>query len=248
MRKVEIAHLSPGHRADTPPGPASGIADLSGAAYGDVAEFSCIVPAIDAFDEAFTAFARGTLMPTTRGVVAIEDLWPGDAVRTANAGFQTLMWRGTTVITDRAGAQEAGMGTLTRISADALGIARPLPDLILGPRAQLSHRSAGIQKLTGSEAAFIPARDFLDGVNIVELTPPTAVQVYHLGFMRQHKLIANGVEVGSMHPGPAHRFALRGEMLTLYLSCFPHMRSIEDFGAPAQPRLRLADLGLFDAA
>ncbi len=229
MRKVEIAHLCPRNP-------------------GDTAEFTRIVPAIHAFDEAFAAFARGTLLATARGLVAVEDLWPGDSVRTADAGFQPLLWRGSTVVTGAARGQEPGMGALTRIAADALGITRPMPDLILGPRAHLSHRSAGVRKLTGAEAAFVPARDFLDGVNIVELAPQTAVQVYHVGFARQHRLVACGVEVASMHPGALHQFGLRGEMLTLYLSCFPHIQRLEDFGAPAQPRLRLADLDLFDVA
>ena len=229
MRKVEIAHLSDSHP-------------------GDITEFTRIVPAMGAFDEAFSAFARGTLLSTDRGTVAVEDLWPGDRVKTADDGFQPLLWRGSTVVTGQARGQEPGMGTLTRIAADALGIARPMPDLILGPRALLSHRAPGVRKLTGSEAAFIPARDFLDGVNIVELAPQTAVQVYHLGFAMQHRLVAQGVEVASMHPGALHLLPLRGEMLTLFLSCFPHIASLEEFGAPLQPRLRLADLDLFDVA
>ncbi len=140
------------------------------------------------------------------------------------------------------------MGRLTRISADALGIARPMPDLILGPTARLAHRAAGIKVLTGKDSALIPARDFIDGVNIVALSPQTAVRTYHLGFKAHHRLIANGVEVESMHPGPAHLLPLRGDLLALFLSCFPHVDGIDGFGPPALPRLRLADLDLFDVA
>lgn len=229
MRKVEVVHGSTEHP-------------------GDIAEFTRIVPAIGAFDEAFAAFARGALMATDRGTVAVEDLWPGDMVKTADSGFQPLLWRGSTIVTSAARAQEPGMGTLTRISADALGIGRPLPDLVLGPRAALSHCASGVRKLTGAAAAFVPARDFIDGINIVELTPPTAAKVFHLGFAGQHRLIASGVEVASMHPGPIHRFGLRGDMLMLFLSCFPHIETVEDFGPPLQPKLRLADLNLFDVA
>lgn len=140
------------------------------------------------------------------------------------------------------------MGKLTRIAADALGIARPMPDLLLGPRARLIHRTDGVRILTGSPVAAVPARDFIDGNNVIEVTPATPVPVFHLGFAGHHRVLANGVEIESFHPGPAHLFGLRGELREVYLSCFPHMGSIEEFGAPEMPRLRLQDLDLFDVA
>ena len=136
------------------------------------------------------------------------------------------------------------MGRLTRIAADALGIARPMPDLVLGPSARIVHRSPLIRAVTGDDLALIPARDFIDGIAVVELTPPTAVDLYHLGFSTHEKLIANGVEIESYHPGPVHNLGLRGDLLDLFLSCFPHMTDAEDFGLPALHRLRLADLEL----
>lgn len=229
MRKVEIVHLVD---PDTL----------------EFAESTRLVPAHPAFDEAFATFARDTLLSTDRGQVAVEDLLPGDRVKTVDDGFQTLLWRGATVVSSQATGQDPSMGRLTRISADALGIARPMPDLILGPRARLVHRAPGITALTGRDRALIPARDFVDGVQIVDLTPPTTVQVFNLGFAQHHLLTANGVEVGSLHPGPTHLLNLRGDLLALYLSCFPHIRILDDFGPGHLPLLRREDLNLFDVA
>lgn len=229
MRKIEVVHLA---------SPTS----------LDIHDFTRIVPALPMFEDAFCAFARGCLLHTDRGQIAVEDLLPGDKVRTVDAGFQTLLWRGATIISPNARRQEPSMGKLTRIAADALGIARPMPDLVLGPKARLVHRSHGVRQLTGSEIAAVPARDFIDGDNVIELTPPTSVPVYHLGFEGHHRVLANGVEIESFHPGPAHLIGLRGELLDVFLSCFPHVGAIEDFGAPALPRLRLSDLDLFDVA
>ena len=215
---------------------------------GDIDEVTRIVPAKAAFEDCFAAFARGTLLATDRGHVAVEDLLPGDKVKTVDAGFQTLKWRGSTVLSANARGQDPAMGKLTRIAADALGIAKPMPDLVLGPRARLAHRASGIKRLTGTDAALISARDFIDGENIVELTPPTTVQSYHLGFEGHHLLVANGVEVESMHPGPAHQLGLRGEILDLFMSCFPHKRDLEDFGPAILPRLNLQDLDLVNVA
>lgn len=226
MRKVEIAWL------------ADGAPEESGR----------LVPALGPFEEGFAAFARGTLFPTERGLVSVEDLWPGMAVRTAGSGMQRLLWRGSTMIVPQGRGQDPAMTRLIRIAADALGIARPLHDLVLGPRARLVHRRPGVRTLTGRDAAAIPAADFADGDGVAEIAPVAPVQVFHLGFERQERLVANGVEVESYHPGPAHAFPLRGEMLELFLSCFPGRRHLADFGEPDLPRLRLKDLDLFDAA
>lgn len=229
MRRIEVVHLASPDSAD-------------------IVEFRRVVPALPAFEEAFCAFGRGAIVQTDRGQVTVEDLLPGDSVRTADAGFQNLLWRGATIISPTAPRQDPVMSTLTRISADAMGIARPMPDLILGPRARLIHRAEGVRKLTGSEMAAIPARDFIDGDNVVRLTPPSAGPVYHLGFAGHHRIVANGMEIESYHPGPAHLFGLRGELLDVFLSCFPHADSIEAFGPPSMPRLNLNDLDLFDVA
>ncbi len=217
-------------------------------ANGDINETSRLVPAIAVFEDAFSAFARGTLLQTERGLVAIEDLWPGDRVRTVGNGFQTLLWRGSTMIVPHAQGQDTTMGRLTRIAADALGIARPMHDLVLGPRARLAHRAPAIRAMTGKDIALIPARDFIDGNNVIELTPPAAVPVFHLAFAGHECIIANGVEVESYHPGPAHAMGLRQDLVDLFVSCFPHVTSVEDFGLPALPRLRLTDLDLFNVA
>jgi hypothetical protein len=178
MRKVEIVHLTSPHSTD-------------------IDDFTRIVPATGPFDDAFTAFARGTLLHTDRGQMSVEDLLPGDKVRTVDAGFQTLLWRGTTVLSALAQGQDPAMGQLTRIAADTLGIARPMPDLVLGPRARLVHRSNGVRVLTGQESALILARDFIDGVNVVSLTPPTTVPAYHLGFSRSSST-SNGTPGSSL--------------------------------------------------
>lgn len=231
MRRVTIQYLPPG---ESDPNRS--------------AEVTRIVPSLPAFDEAFAAFARGTLFQTERGPVAVEDLWPGDGLRTVDDGFQPLLWRGSTLIVPRVGGQTRAMGTLTRIAADALGIARPMPDLILGPAARLAHRAPGIAAMTGKPTAFIPARDFIDGDQVIELSPPAAVEVFHLALGGHARLIANGVEVESYHPGSLHATGLRRDLVPLFLSCFPHLPDLETAGPPLLQRLRLHDLDLFRVA
>ncbi|EAR49781.1 hypothetical protein OG2516_14021 [Oceanicola granulosus HTCC2516] len=215
---------------------------------GDIDDFTKVAPATPAFEDAFAAFARGTLIATERGPVAIEDLLPGDEVKTVDDGYQPLLWRGCTSIVPKARGQAEHMGRLTRIAADALGIARPMPDLVLGPRARLYHRSQAIQRYTRGDGAFVPAREMVDGCNIIELTPMSAVPVYHLGFAAHHRIVACGVELESHHPGTLHEIGLRGETLELYLSLFPHVEEFADFGPLRYARLRMSDLQMMGVA
>lgn len=221
MRRYEVVHLLPN---------------------GDIDDFVRLAPAHPSFEDSFGALARGAVIKTDRGMVAIEDILPGDLVKTVTNGFQTVKWRGGMSLVPGAKGQDPRMGKLIRFAADALGIARPMSDLLLGPSARLYHHSPTLQRVTGHKAAFVPAVDFVDGVNIVEVQPQTPVQVFQLGFDNHERIVANGVELDSHNPGARHELGLRGEMLDLYLSLFPHVERIEDFGMLSHPRLSMHDL------
>jgi len=221
MRRYEVVHLLPN---------------------GDIDDFTRIAPAHSSFEDSFGSLARGALLKTNRGLIAIEDILPGDQVQTVTNGFQTVRWRGSMSLVPHASGQSARMGKLIRVAADALGVGRPMPDLLLGPSARLYHRSPTLQRVTGDDAAFVPALDFVDGVNIVEITPQTAVQVFQIGFSNHERIVANGVELDSQNPGARHELGLRGDMLDLYLTLFPHVERIDDFGMLMHPRMSLHDL------
>lgn len=228
MRKYEVVHLRPN---------------------GDINDFTQIAPAHPAFENSFGAIARGGILKTENGPMAIEDIYPGDRVLTKTHGFQTVQWRGGMSMVPSAPDDQTSHParkntTLIRISADAFGQGRPMPDLLLGPAARLYHRTPQLQSRTGHTAAFVPALDFLDGINIVEVHPQTSVQTYQLGFERHERICVNGVDLDSQNPGARHELGLRGEMLDLYLTLFPHVTSIEDFGMLLHPRLSLRDLDL----
>ncbi|AKS45242.1 Hint domain-containing protein [Octadecabacter temperatus] len=223
MRRYEVVHLLPN---------------------GDIDDFTRIAPAHHAFEDSFGSLARGALLKTERGVVAIEDILPGDLVKTVTNGFQKVLWRGAMTLVPNTPQQDARMGTLVRFSADSLGIGRPMPDLLLGPSARLYQKSPALERITGQEAAFVPATDLVDGVNVVEVQPQAPVQVFQLGFSAHERIAVNGVEVDSHNPGARHELGLRGDMLGLYLDLFPHVERIEDFGMLMHPRLSLQDLDL----
>lgn len=228
MRKYEVAHLTP--------------------SSSEIVESTRLAPALPAFEDAFAALGRGAILQTQSGPTAVEDLLPGDQVLTSTNGYQTLLWKGSMTIIPGAQNTRPEMGTMTRVTADALGLNRPTPDLVLGPSARLHHKANGIRALTGAETALVPVRDFIDSSQIIQLTPIAPVHVYQLGFDAHELVKVNGIEIESLHPGPAHTLGLRHDMLALFLAMFPHKAQFSDFGTMSYPRIRLRDLDLFEVA
>lgn len=227
MRRYEVAYLN---------------------SRSELVEVTRLAPAVPAFEDSFSAFARGTLIQTARGPAAVEDLLPGDTVITAEFGSQPILWRGSMTVIPDPDRQHRAASSLVRIAPDSMGFARPQSDLVLGPGARLYHRHPGLERLTGQIGAVFPVRDFIDGVSIIEVSPASAVQVFHLGFSQHHRITADGLEAETQHPDSAHALGLRGEMLALYLGLFPHMPGMEAFGRLNYPRMRMSDLDLIEVA
>jgi hypothetical protein len=136
-------------------------------ADGQITEATRLAPAIASFEEAFSAVARGTVIATAEGPVAVEDLQPGMRVLTAEGREETVDWIGAMTIYPAAALPGIAATTLTRITAEAFGLGRPAADLVLGPRARLLLRDARVRAVTGGVSAYAPARSFIDGVRIL---------------------------------------------------------------------------------
>lgn len=203
-------------------------------------------PETPVIEDAVAALAQGTLVATAEGRVAVEDLLPGMRVQTADHGPDTLLWIGATVLAAAEGAKEPA--SLVRVVADSFGPDRPLPDLVLGPRARLLYRHSGCRALLGTDAAFAPARAFADGVNVVCVTPVSQVKVFHLGFAGQRTILANGIPVESYHPGPSLESILSPEALADFMALFPHLDGPDRFGPMPVPRLTAFELDALRAA
>ncbi|MGO4913942.1 Hint domain-containing protein [Pseudogemmobacter sp. W21_MBD1_M6] len=206
---------------------------------GCVQQASQIAPALPVFESGFAALARGTLIATGSGPVAVEDLLPGMQIQTLDNGAQTLLWIGSMLLIPDAQGQAPEMGRLTRLTTDSLGLGRPMPDLVLGPYARVLHRHASCRAQSGTDSGLALGREFEDGEMVISVTPVTPVRLYHLAFARHQIIRANGVDVESSHPGhPAIR-ALAFEMRNLLMSLYPHLTCTDGFGPLAYPRFSI---------
>lgn len=206
-RRYDIAHLSD---AQTPE-------------YRQV-----IAPSLPSFEAAFSAFGRGLLISTADGPCAIEDLSPGMLVQTLEYGALPVMWVGSMQVIPNMPSDRPERTSLVRIMADRFGIGRPVVDMILGPGARM---------LRGEDAGatYVPAHDLVDGDGVFQLTPPAPTRVYHICLPRHATILAGGLQLESYHPGRYKAEMLGPELLRLFLSLFPHLRSMAEFGPMLHP-------------
>jgi len=216
---------------------------------GEIGTLSRLAPAMPLFEQAFSAVARGTLIATPQGPVAVEDLLPGTLLTTAEAEPEPLLWSGSITLYPAANSDTGGSAPvpsaeparLTRIMADSFGMARPIIDVVLGPHARVLRRDPRLRPVVGGSEAYVPVRALQDGDSVIEVAPSTPVTVHHLVLGRQVTLSASGIEIESFHPGMGFAEMMDPQMLALFLSLFPHLRergmALDGFGAPSYPRL-----------
>ncbi|WP_297772788.1 Hint domain-containing protein [uncultured Roseovarius sp.] len=204
---------------------------------GNLHDREQVAPALPLFDAAHSAFARGTLITTTRGPVAVEDLLPGDRLPTTSHGALPVIWIGKMTLQPESDPDRPVR--LTRIMADAFGIARPMTDMLAGPGARILTRPRGLRANIGSDHVLTPAHAMADGMHAFCVSPPRAVTLYHICLRRHATITANGLEAESFHPGAGFEREIGPKMLGLFLGLFPHIHEPHQFGPLAHLRLPL---------
>lgn len=185
------------------------------------------IPGLPIFERAFSAFSQGTVFKAKSGFLAVEDLQPGDWLETTTGDVEQVTWIGACSFapTDRDGAVP-----LTRVMADSFGVSRPDTITGFGPAARLLKSPANLRGSTLSDRMMTPARRFMDGVNVVEVVPPTPLRLFHVATRRHTALIANGLPVESYHPGENPITHLSHTLRTAFLGLFPNVDKLSDFG------------------
>jgi hypothetical protein len=194
---------------------------------GDCEETRILIPALPAFEAAFCAFARGTLVDTPNGPTAIEDLLPGDLVLTADGGTQPITWIGTTTLVPTGGNPDLRAVSLHRVMTDAFGMSRPMSYMVTGPSARILSRSGQV---------LMPISAFEDGVQVTALTPPSPVEMFNICLPMHAMIRAGGLEMESYHPGHGALRELGPAMRDLFMKLFPQLGHITDFGGMIHPR------------
>lgn len=195
-------------------------------ADGNVASKTAVIPALPAFQNAFTALAQGSLIQTTEGPVAVEDLEPGMQVCTGCGRTEEIRWIGSMTFIPNSCDIDLPEAQLFRMTDGSYGHDRNAPDLMVGPGARIL---PGVLAVDNSS----PLReiaDLADGCSVLQIRPMSPVRVFHI-CLKSHALMrANGVLVESYHPGAQARQELSHEMFAIFMSLFPNVSNEGDFG------------------
>ena len=180
-----------------------------------------LAPATDLFEATSSALARGTLVSTPHGPVAIEDLLPGDLIDTVGGDAEPLIWIGSTSFVPAQSLPTSSLIGLIRLVADGYSKSGALGDLMLGPNARLLQSRPSLEQIIGVSSVLTPARDLDDGYTAFVVTPPSPVRLFHLRLPRHAAIYANGRAVETYHPGKGVEEQLGTNMRSLFLSLFP---------------------------
>jgi hypothetical protein len=132
-------------------------------------------------------FARGTMIMTPRGEVAIEALSPGDTVVTASGRVAAIRWTGRRKVRC-AGSPWPEAVLPVEIQAHAIAEGMPTRPTMVSP-------NHGIV-LTCLEALIVPAHALVNGCTVVR-KDVESVEYWHIELDRHDVLIANGLHAES---------------------------------------------------
>ncbi|MCC6008272.1 MAG: Hint domain-containing protein [Rhodobacteraceae bacterium] len=179
--------------------------------------------------------ARGTLIETVSGAVAVEDLHPGMALATHDNGPRPLRWIART----RPGALAHGAGVrFVRIRAEAFGPDQPSHDMVVGSGFRLIRGDGTSRALTGVAGALLPVTRMIDGIGVIEISAGAELEFFALACDSHEVLRAGRLLTESFHPG-LDQLALMGEEARVALGrLFPHLDGeVYRLGPLSRPRL-----------
>lgn len=205
---------------------------------GSVLDFEHRAPADLYLEDICANVARGTVISTKSGDTAVEDLRPGDLIKTRDNNYQPLRWIGSCTLNQPDG--ESGDADYPlRIRADALGPMRPVQDLLVSPRFRILTNHPSCAALFGSSETLAPAVDLLDGDTIMRVRPASGLNFYNLMFDRHQIIEANGLETESYHPGNFGIAVMSLEMQAHLRQILQHLDGdLEGFGRTVRPVLK----------
>ncbi|AGT09301.1 Hint domain-containing protein [Paracoccus aminophilus] len=168
----------------------------------------------------FTCFAKGTLIASGQGVVAIEMIDVGDEILTKDNGLQTVRWIGSRKIDLIAAPHLAPI----RIAAGALGPRIPSTDLVVSPQHRVLVRSKIAQRMFGTTEMLVAVKQLLqiDGVEIAE--EMTEVHYFHILCDRHEIVLSNGAETETLYTGAEAIKAVGAAAREEILAIFPELQ------------------------
>ena len=151
--------------------------------------------------DGFVCFTRGTLITTSRGEVAVQDLCAGDMVLTMDDGYQPIRWIGSRKLS----APELSCNPKLRpirISAGAMGLNLPQQDLVVSRQHRMLVNSRISERMFDTAEVLVSAIILCAMPGIYVDEDVKQVEYFHMLFERHQVVYANGTPSESLFTGP----------------------------------------------
>lgn len=186
---------------------------------------NAVAPADLTYDNTMVAcFTLDTLIETALGPTPVQELVPGDLVRTHDNGMQPVRWIGRRTVTT-AELQSSPSLRPVRIAAGALGNGTPTADLIVSPQHRILIRSVIAQKMFNTQEVLVAAKHLteVEGIDILE--DVDSVTYVHFMFDTHQVVFSNGAETESLYAGDQALGSLTAAAREEIYALFPELRS-----------------------
>lgn len=189
---------------------------------------------LDEFWPEAVCFARGTLIQTAHGRVAVEDLREGDMVLTRDDGLQPIRWIGSQTFSAGDLMATPNLKPI-RIAAGALGKDTPTADLIVSPQHRILVRSKIAQRMFGTDEVLLAAKQLLElnGIDIVN--DAAEVEYFHFLFNKHEIVFANGAEAESLYTGSQALRSVSDAVREEIFAIFPELKNQDYVATSVRP-------------
>lgn len=177
-----------------------------------------------------TCFVAGTEIQGENGPVLVENLQPGDLVRTLDHGLQPLRWIGSRTLT------ATGVFAPIKISRGALGNDA---ELLISPQHRMLLTGWRAEIFCGQTEVLAAAKSLINGDTIAR-QPGGEVTYYHIMFDQHELVFAAGIPSESFNPGEMGWGTLPEHSRQEILALFPELEKsgVQAYGPPIRPVLK----------
>ncbi|MCU0905438.1 MAG: Hint domain-containing protein, partial [Tabrizicola sp.] len=164
-------------------------------------------------------FTAGTRILTERGLVAVEELQPGEMVVTRDNGAQPLRWVGKRTLSRRELAARPELQPV-RIAMGALGGDGPDRSMLVSPQHRVLIEGARAEMYFGEPEVLVPAKHLVGLADVSRALPAEGVTYVHILFDRHEIVQSDGIWTESFQPAERTLSALdqaaRDEVVALF--------------------------------
>lgn len=178
-------------------------------------------------------FTAGTIVSTSRGAIAIEELQVGDLVQTLDHGFQPVRWIDSMTLTpDRARATPSLFPI--KISRGTLGSNIPDRDIIVSPQHRILISSKIAERMFGDTSMLVPAKDLIDLKGVEPLKIENPVEYIHILFDSHEIIETSGLLSEALYLGDMSARALSHAARQEIMDLFPDILDAGNRPKPAR--------------